>query len=135
MYGAPDRAATPRAPSSGGEGLEVSRDGIRMPGEEEVLTYRGGVRFGALNSTWPFGRLLVTREEASLKSPFRTYVLRRNEVSAISRFGRVPLLAHGIRFHHGRADLPDPIVFWCIRPSREEVWRKLADLGYPLCST
>ena len=81
---------------------------------------------GSLNATVPFARLVVESGKATLRC-FRAYVLTPKN-TLCERFGSIPLLYSGVRFHCIDVDYPDPLVFWCL--GRRRVVEALENSGF-----
>jgi len=91
-------------------------------------SFIGGARFGDMNATIPFARLLISNGKLSLHC-FKTFDLTPKEAICES-IGKIPLLSSGIQFHHIRADYPWPIIFWCVR--RKPVLGYLQRAGFEI---
>ena len=92
------------------------------------IRFVGGARIGSFNATIPFARLLVEKGRATLYC-FRKYELTPTNTSC-EAYGSIPMLSHGVRFHHIDVDYPDPLIFWCIR--RRNVLDALERAGFEL---
>jgi hypothetical protein len=100
-----------------------------------MATFRGGLRAGGFNATWPFATLETAAGAVVLSvSPKVPFALCRYEFSAadvtmIRPYGRIPLLVWGIRFEHTRSDYPKRVIFWCLM-DRASLLAELARCGF-----
>jgi hypothetical protein len=92
------------------------------------IRFIGGARIGSFNATIPFAQLLVAKGRATLHC-LRKYELTPSNASC-EAYGSIPLLSHGVQFHHIDTDFPDPLIFWCIR--RRSVLDALESAGFEL---
>jgi hypothetical protein len=98
-------------------------------------TFRGGIRAGGFNATWPFGLLSIAPRRLvlsiTLKLPFalRSYEFTPEQVSSVALYGFIPLFLWGIRVHHTRPDYPQRVIFWCFR-NRRSILDQIARCGF-----
>lgn len=77
----------------------------------------GGARLGWLHVTAPFGLLLANQQFVEVIAfPLGRKRFAPEDVLAIEPLTRVPLLAWGVSIVHRRADAPERIIFWSLRP-------------------
>ncbi len=80
--------------------------------KDQVFT--GGIRTGAFNATWPFGRMNLTDEELIIRT--LGAVTRRSTWQAVARAERVVgglLRSPGVRLTWVEGD---QLVFWSFKP-------------------
>jgi hypothetical protein len=91
-------------------------------------SFIGGARLGRFNATVPFARLVVSSGKAQLRC-FKTYELTPSDTMC-EQYGSIPLFSWGVRFHHIRAEFPDPFIFWCF--GRKRVLETLRKAGFEI---
>ncbi len=97
---------------------------------------KGGLRWGyafhqASNATWPFARISVSPEQASLTLKFLNLVnesfdLQKGDIAAIRKMRG--LFSVGIQFEHRNQRFPPFLLFWIGRKSR--LITELRRMGY-----
>ncbi|WP_406042345.1 hypothetical protein OG799_01630 [Micromonospora sp. NBC_00898] len=79
--------------------------------DRQVGTWGSGFK-SHRRATWPFARLRVGAKEIVISSMFGEFRVTRTNLVSISRFGRVPVLASGVKFvAHGHHEA---VIFWAI---------------------
>jgi len=78
-------------------------------------------------TTWPFAQVHATPEQLTISAPIPgTFVATHGNLASITPFGRVPVVANGLRFEaYFRRRVA---VFWTLR--RSTLTAELADLGW-----
>lgn len=96
----------------------------------QAFTITGGARIGWINATWPLARLSATRDTLTVSaSLLGSYSFAPDQVSAVERYGVIPVLGCGVRIHHCRTDYPQRIVFWCLG-NPERVLHRIREAGF-----
>jgi len=101
------------------------RGGMWLIGRDD--TFRDSFT-GTRNSvTWPFAKLHATREQVTLSAPvLGTFGVTHGNLVSITPFGRIPVIAEGIRFQaHFRRQVA---VFWTF--DRPALIAELVALGW-----
>ncbi|WP_433127700.1 hypothetical protein ACQPWW_32960 [Micromonospora sp. CA-240977] len=80
------------------------------------------------NATWPFARLRVGTSYITVSSLFGEFRITRTNLVSISRFGRVPVLADGVRL--ARNGHNEAVIFWALRAGK--VVDALQRRGWPV---
>ncbi|MEV4763304.1 hypothetical protein AB0J89_11780 [Micromonospora chokoriensis] len=93
---------------------------------DEEFSTRGGVAYvdpglrswgqgpkTSRSATWPFARLRVGASDITVSSLFGDFRVTRRNLVSISRIGRIPVLADGVKFV--RDDHDEAVIFWAIR--------------------
>ncbi|SCF23088.1 hypothetical protein GA0070612_5106 [Micromonospora chokoriensis] len=65
------------------------------------------------SATWPFARLRVGASGITVSSLFGDFRVTRTNLVSISRIGRIPVLADGVKFV--RNDHDEAVIFWAFR--------------------
>ncbi|WBB67584.1 hypothetical protein [Micromonospora sp. WMMD812] len=78
--------------------------------------------------TWPFARLRVGAIHVTVSSLFGEFRVTRTNGVRISRFGRIPVLADGVKFVRDGQD--EAVIFWAVRAGR--VLDELERRGWPV---
>jgi hypothetical protein len=96
----------------------------------QSFTRAGGARVGWVNASWPLARISATAERLSVSvSLLGTYTFSPEQVSAVERYGMIPVLASGIRVRHHVPDYPQGIIFWTLG-NPEAVLGGIRDAGF-----
>ncbi|MCG5467961.1 hypothetical protein LADH09A_001811 [Micromonospora sp. LAH09] len=108
---------------------------------DEEFSTRGGVAYvdsgvrswglgyrSNKNATWPLARLRVGTSDLTVTSLFGEFRVTRANLVSISRFGRVPVLADGVRFVRNGHD--GAVIFWALRAGT--VVDELQRRGWPV---
>jgi hypothetical protein len=103
---------------------------------DENFTARGGVAYLPADSptwwsahryaTWPFAGLRINHGHITISSLFGRVVVTRANLISLSRVGRIPLFADGIKFV--RSDQDEAVIFWAMEANR--VLRALHQHGW-----
>ncbi|MFI6782002.1 hypothetical protein [Micromonospora sp. NPDC050276] len=95
--------------------------------DSEVRSWGLGYRSNKY-ATWPFARLRVGTSYLIVSSLFGEFRITRANLVSTSRFGRVPVLADGVRLvrkgHNGA------VIFWALRAGK--VVDELQRRGWPV---
>jgi hypothetical protein len=82
------------------------------------LSVIGGARVGIVNATWPLARLSVSGGRLRLQVLLiGGYDFAPQDVIELRKFGYIPALNWGVAIVPRRADYPEQIVFWSLRPN------------------
>ncbi|MGC4811140.1 hypothetical protein ACLQ29_11495 [Micromonospora sp. DT228] len=95
--------------------------------DSDVRSWRLGYRSDK-HATWPFARLRVGTSYLAVSSLFGEFRVTRANLVSISRFGRVPVLADGIRIARNGHD--GAVIFWALRAGT--VVDELRRRGWPV---
>jgi hypothetical protein len=96
----------------------------------QFFTTTGGARIGWTNASWPLAKLSATPEKLTLSIRLLgTYSFASDQVSAIEKYVRIPVLASGIRIHHCNNDCPVRVIFWCLG-NPDVVLKGIHDAGF-----
>jgi hypothetical protein len=92
-------------------------------GQVPKLSYRGGMRYGGFNATWPFARLDLFSSGLRLRSNIKHFQrlipiweARFEELKEVQAIGRTKYLSTGVRFRTKQQG--EWIVFWTFRRIR-----------------
>ncbi|MEV6369432.1 hypothetical protein AB0L86_21335 [Micromonospora musae] len=89
----------------------TTRGGIAYV-DRQVETWGSGFK-SHRHATWPFARLRAGTKEIVVSSMFGEFRVTRTNLGSISRFGRVPVLASGVKFVAD--DHQEAVIFWAVR--------------------
>lgn len=83
------------------------------------------------SATWPFARLRVGTSHITVSSLIGEFRVTRTNLVSISRFGRIPVLADGVKFVRGDHD--EAVIFWtaCAGKVLDELQRR----GWPVAGS
>lgn len=91
--------------------------------------FRGGIRSGWFNASWPLAQMRLDDTWIHIRSAFANLWIARDEVTEVQRIQLPTLgrLGHGIRFATTTGAF-DGVIFWTFR--QDEVCSALHDLGW-----
>jgi len=96
----------------------------------QAFTTIGGARVGWVNASWPLAKLSATPDKLTLSIRLLgTYSFAPDQVSAIEKYVRIPVLISGIRIHHCNNDCPSRVIFWCLG-NLDAVLQGIHDAGF-----
>src|SRR5579872_6092973 len=82
---------------------------------DQSFTKTGGAHVGGINASWPLARISATSDKLTLGVRILgTYTFTPEQVSAVERYVRFPVIAWGIRVRHHVPDYPQRIIFWSL---------------------
>lgn len=92
----------------------------------------GGIRFGIVNATFPFGTLRAYPDALHLVIELifwrREFHLRPEEITSIDKARG--LFSSGIFIKHSNPNVPNPIIFWTF--NFQTLKKNLTRLGYEI---
>ena len=89
---------------------------------ENSCKFRGGLRSGNLNATWPFASMEISKEHIEIKSILGNHKFRPDDISAILKHHGI--FSQGLKIIHHTGEL----IFWTFQ--RKTVLQCLSDFGY-----
>ena len=97
----------------------------------KLCRFRGGIRIGkgyfvALNVTWPFVVMEVSKNSISLRCSGVKYEFHADAISSIKKYNG--LFSKGLKIEHQVQSIPEFVVFWTFQ--RNSVIKCLAEHGY-----
>lgn len=91
------------------------------------MIFKGGIRYGFFNASWPFTKLIISKDNLSLTSPWIGEIsFNRGDVLSVEKYRGI--LSKGIKINHNVPYFKKKVVFWTMQ-SPEEVLKKIHDLG------
>ncbi len=100
-----------------------------------TFTQTGGGQLGWVHASWPLVKLSVSPDVFRLSGLIvGTYEFQPEDIIAIEPCGFIPIIGHGIRIVHSRADSPSKIIFWCLG-NPEKLVHRIQDTGFPISGT
>ncbi len=84
--------------------------------ETRGITFRGGLRAGSLNLSWPFAALRLTPADLVIEAAGIRHFLKKDDVARLELYGG--LFSKGVRIFHENQGLDQPTIFWAFTPVR-----------------
>jgi hypothetical protein len=85
----------------------------------ELFTMVGGMRtlyrgaafpFNMRNVTWPFARIVVTKDRLSLSAFTKEYEIERNQIDNLEKYRGA--FSIGLKITHSKKEMPPGFIFW-----------------------
>lgn len=76
----------------------------------DIKIFRGGVRWGGVNLTWPFVTMTVSNNGILLTALSWKWIFDKEHVKSVEKYKG--LFSKGIRIYHTIPDYPKFVVFW-----------------------
>ena len=93
---------------------------------ENQITQKGGARLDNLNATWPFAKIVASREKVKLRVFSKEYEFEKNQIIGLREYNGI--FSKGMIIEHKKKEYPHHIVFWTF--SFKKIKKGLDSLGY-----
>lgn len=74
------------------------------------ITFRGGLRAGGLNLTWPFVTLKICNDSMVISVPGKRHVINKELIHSIEL--HQGMFSRGVKIIHHHEGLESPVIFW-----------------------
>jgi len=82
--------------------------------EPTSITFRGGLRAGNFNLSWPFATLRLASDSLVIEAAGRRHFLKKEEVRKLELY--LGAFSRGVRIFHRNQGLDHPTIFWAFTP-------------------
>lgn len=74
------------------------------------ITFRGGLRAGGLNLTWPFVTLKICNGSMIIAVPGKQHLINKQQIHSIEL--HQGMFSQGVKIIHHHETLESPVIFW-----------------------
>ena len=90
--------------------------------------FRGGVRIGGFNATWPFATLEIDDDQIVVRTGRRKIHFDRESIRALNRYQGI--FSSGLQIQHYLSSVDRLFIFWTFTP--DKVYESVLANGYNL---
>ena len=76
------------------------------------IIHTGGARIGNKNATFPFGKLIVMKDQIKLMTPMGNLFFLPQNIISIEKYKLIPFIAQGIKINHKIKSYEENVIFW-----------------------
>ncbi|HYG14306.1 MAG TPA: hypothetical protein VEC12_01035 [Bacteroidia bacterium] len=91
-----------------------------------IFKVTGGARIGLFNATWPFAKLIVSKEELVLRVLFLKYAFKPEDIITIKPYWEI---SYGLKIYHKVPNYNTHIVFWTSK-NTQKLLQQIRSTGF-----